>query len=603
MISKATEKALERYDFDRSRLLDILLFIKEEEGFINEAAAARLTEALNLSFADLEQTVSFYHFLHFEPRGEMTIYLNNSIIAEHQGRAEVARAFEEELGIGFGEVTEDGAIGLFETPCIGMSDQEPAALIGQRVFTRLTPYRVRLIVRDLRRGEDPFSPFKVPEGGGMNADPRIHSMVCNNIQYPGHLLGPSYIPGRMIEHKLTKMSPMEILDRVQASNLRGRGGAGFPTGLKWRFCREAEGLKKYIFCNADEGEPGTFKDRVLLTERPEMVFEGMLTAAYAIGAQEGVVYLRYEYSYLRAYLESVLQEMRDRGCLGKKACGIEGLNFDIRIQMGAGSYVCGEESALIESAEGKRGEPRNRPPFPVESGYLGYPTVVNNVETFCSVVNIMEYGAEWYAEQGVNDSAGTKLLSISGDCQFPGIYELEWGLSLHDLLEITGATDTQAIQVGGPSGKLVGPESFRRTLTYADLATGGSIMIFDKSRDIIDIVLNYLNFFIAESCGSCVPCRNIPTLLRQKLLKIKSGRGTKQDVKDLRSWSELTAVNRCGLGHTATNPVKSLLADFGYLLTERINVRSRFESTVDLLEAVRASCEFVNREPQIHEQL
>jgi [NiFe] hydrogenase diaphorase moiety large subunit len=359
----------------------------------------------------------------------------------------------------------------------------------------------------------------------------------------------------------------------------------------------AEGDKKYVFCNADEGEPGTFKDRVILTETPHAVFEGMAIAGYAIGSDEGILYLRYEYRYMIPYLEDVLQKMRNDNLLGTKICGIEGFNFDIRIQSGAGSYVCGEESALIESAEGKRGEPRPRPPFPVEKGYKECPTVVNNVETLCSAVNILYHGHEWYLSQGTESSKGTKVLSISGDCRYPGVYELEWGFSVKDILEMVGAEDTLAVQMGGPSGSLIGEDLFDHKVCYSDLSTGGSFIIFNNNRDLLrDVVLNFTDFFVNESCGSCVPCRNIPYLLKQKMEKILEGKGTKYDIRDMEEWSKIMKINRCGLGHTAANPVVSVLKNFRYLLEDKINSKRDYISTFDMEEAVSEANAVVKRE-------
>jgi len=283
--------------------------------------------------------------------------------------------------------------------------------------------------------------------------------------------------------KIIKMSPEEVIDEVKLSNIRGRGGAGFPTGLKWEFCRKAPGDRKYIFCNADEGEPGTFKDRVLMTERPKRLLEGMAIAGYAVGAEEGIIYLRYEYKYLEEYLENVIKEARENNSLGKDICKKKGFNFDVRIQFGAGAYVCGEESALIESAEGKRGEPRDRPPFPVEKGYLNKPTIVNNVETLSAVTQIINNGGEWYRSFGTHESTGTKVLSVSGDCLHAGVYEVEWGFSVNDIIDLVGAMgEVQAVQVGGPSGRCIAPYDFNRILGYEDLATGGSLIIIGKQR-------------------------------------------------------------------------------------------------------------------------
>lgn len=591
------QQALKLYKNDRGRLLDMVLYIQEREQYVSPAAVHALAVGLNISHADVERTVSFYHFLSLEPLGKYNIYLNNSVVAVMNGFKEVYDEFEKEIGIKFGQVDEGKLFGLFTTPCIGMSDQEPAALINGHVFTELTPFRVREIVRHLRVGKPVEDLFVKTYGEGRNASPLLKTAVRNNIKRMGPILNPQFEMGQVLRESLTRMSPEQVLFELRGSELRGRGGAGFPTGLKWHFCRMAEGEKKYVFCNADEGEPGTFKDRVILTETPHTVFEGMVIAGYAIGSDEGILYLRYEYKYMRDYLEDVLQKMRESNLLGNEICGIKGFNFDIRIQSGAGSYVCGEESALIESAEGKRGEPRPRPPFPVEKGYNECPTVVNNVETLCSAVNIIYHGHDWYLNLGTEASKGTKVLSISGDCRYPGIYEMEWGFTVKEILEMAGAKDVQAVQMGGPSGSLIGPDMFGHQVCYSDLATGGCFIIFDSSRDLLrDVVLNFMDFFVLESCGSCVPCRNIPYLLKQKLELILEGKGTKHDIKDMHEWTKIMKINRCGLGHTAANPVVSVLRNFRDLLEERINTNRDFITSFDMAEAVAEANSFVKRE-------
>ncbi|MFP4471139.1 MAG: NADH-ubiquinone oxidoreductase-F iron-sulfur binding region domain-containing protein, partial [Bacteroidales bacterium] len=269
----------------------------------------------------------------------------------------------------------------------------------------------------------------------------------------------------------------------------------------------------------------------------------------------------------------------------------------------AGAYVCGEESALIESAEGKRGEPRDRPPFPVEKGYLDHPTVVNNVETLCSAVKVLLNGGEWYSNFGTKDSTGTKLLSISGDCKYPGVYEVEWGFSVNDMLEMVGTVpeEVQAVQVGGPSGSIIGPEEFNRTLCFADLATGGSLIIIGNQRDILnDIVLNFTEFFIEESCGSCSTCRNIPYLMKLKLEKILDARGVEKDITDLEEWGKILKVSRCGLGQTAGNPILTSIKNFRHLYDEKIQHGKEFDSGFDMSEAVRESCEAAGRVPNLN---
>ena len=363
-------------------------------------------------------------------------------------------------------------------------------------------------------------------------------MVTNNLNRRGPVVFSDYTPGEVMKD-INKKTPEEIIAKMKQSNLRGRGGAGFPTGLKWEFCSKTPGDSRYVLCNADEGEPGTFKDRVILTERPEMVFEGMVIAGYAIGAKLGILYLRQEYRYLEKQLEKVLSDLRVKGILGKNIGNKAGFDFDIRILFGGGAYVCGEESALIESCEGKRGEPRNRPPFPVQVGYLNKPTVINNVETFCSVVKILEKGSAWFKAMGTKETSGTKLLSISGDVRYPGVFEVEWGITVREALEMAGAVDVKAVKVGGPSGRWVGPNEFNRTLCYEDLPTAGAIIVIGQNNNILDAVKNFMEFFIEESCGSCAPCRYLTVILRNKLVKILDGKGVP---RTLRSWN--IGVNR-----------------------------------------------------------
>jgi len=438
------------------------------------------------------------------------------------------------------------------------------------------------------------------------------------------LLNNDYERFDIINNELSKYSPQDVIQIVEDSNLRGRGGAGFPTGLKWRFGSRVENEHRVIICNADEGEPGTFKDRVMLTEFPDLVFEGMVIAAYATGADIGLVYLRYEYKYMLKFLNRILSEMRDNKLLGKNIKGIKDFNFDIRIQLGAGAYVCGEESALIESLEGKRGEPRDKPPFPVEKGYLQLPTIVNNVETLASAVRIIKNGADWYKQFGTKDSSGTKLLSVSGDCKFPGIYEVEWGTSIGDVIDMCGAENIQAIQVSGPSGTLIGPcdtdntnssdlmkyyqnagigtEKFSdRKLSYSDLPTGGSMIIFNNERDILrDVVMNFMDFFIEESCGSCSTCRNLPFIMKEKLEKILNGHGVRQDIDDLLSWGKTIKVSRCGLGQTAANPILSSILNFRHLYEKHVQAMADFDNTFDIIKSVEAANKFVDRKTEFH---
>jgi [NiFe] hydrogenase diaphorase moiety large subunit len=350
---------------------------------------------------------------------------------------------------------------------------------------------------------------------------------------------------------------------VQASRLRGRGGAGFATGTKWALCRQAPGREHVVVCNADEGEPGTFKDRVLLTRHADEVFEGMTIAAHVIGARLGYVYLRGEYHYLLEPLEAVLARRRGAGLLGKTIQGRDGFDFDIEIHLGAGAYVCGEESALIESLEGKRGTPRIRPPFPVEHGYRGWPTVVNNVETFCAATHVALKGGAWWAAIGTPKSAGTKIHSVSGDCERPGLYEYPFGTRIGRILEDCGAHDTQAVQVGGPSGLCLSAFEFGRRIAFEDVPTAGAFMIFDRRRDMFEVARAFAHFFAHESCGFCTPCRVGTELVVRRLDKLAAGQGSRHDIDVLYELDKLMhGATHCGLGASACNPLRDTILKF-----------------------------------------
>jgi [NiFe] hydrogenase diaphorase moiety large subunit len=588
-------KIIKKYKNDRYRLMDILLDIQEELEYIPEDFNQMIADELSISKVELDETISFYHFLTQKPLGKYTVYLNNSVTAGMMLRADVKKTFEEQSGVSFGNVSSDGLIGLFDTSCIGMSDQEPAAIINNVMFTNLTPFRVKEIVADMKEGKLVEEMHKQNFGGGKNSSDLIQAVVKNNIRRKGPVLWDPYEPGEGLRKSIT-MEPGDVIEEIKNSHLRGRGGAGFPTGLKWEFCNKSRETERYIFCNADEGEPGTFKDRVILTEMPKMVFEGMAIAGYAVGAKTGILYIRYEYLYLKKYLENTLSELRKAKLLGKNIAGKDGFDFDIRIQYGAGAYICGEESALLESAEGKRGEPRDRPPFPVEKGFMGKPTIINNVETLAKIVKIIKKGPTWFTNLGTQESAGTKLLSISGDCRFPGVYEIEWGHSIYDILQMVGATEVQAVQVGGPSGILINPNQLPRKLGYEDLGTGGSLIIFHESRDLIrEVVMNFTEFFIDESCGSCSTCRNTPVILKQKLEKILDGHGVVQDIDDLLDWSKNLKFSRCGLGHTAGNPIVTSIQNFRHLYEKLVQRDRDYDTGFNLAESVKESCEASNR--------
>jgi [NiFe] hydrogenase diaphorase moiety large subunit len=591
-----------RHPKDPAALLDILRDVQGRFGHVPEEAVAGIASHLKLSEAEVRGAVTFYHFFSLDPRGRSTIYLNDSITSRMSGRAAVAKAFEEEAGCRFGQVSPDGRVGLFPTSCIGMNDQEPSAIVDGVIFPRLTPAKARDIVRGLRAGKPALDQADAL-GDGANQSNLVRSMVANNIRLRGPVLFGPHPPGAAVR-KAAGLKPEQVIDEVKRSGLLGRGGAGFPTGLKWEFCRREKDAEHYVVCNADEGEPGTFKDRVILTELPRLLFEGMVVAGHAVGAKLGVLYLRAEYAYLRAHLEAVLAAMREEGLLGRGIAGVKGLDFDIVIKSGAGAYICGEESALLESAEGKRGEPRDRPPFPVQFGYLGKPTTVNNVETLAAAARVVVEGAAWFKALGTPQSAGTKLLSVSGDCARPGVYEVEFGLTVAGLLDLAGGAGAKAVQVGGPSGNCVSPAGFSRKLCFSDLATGGSIIVFGPDRDIFEIVGSFMDFFVEESCGWCVPCRAGNVLLKKKFEKVVAGKGTAEDLRDLEAWGKLVkSTSRCGLGQTSPNPILTTLKNFPELYEAKVRKGEDFVPEFDLAAAIQDGCTAANRQPLCKEDL
>ena len=354
-----------------------------------------------------------------------------------------------------------------------------------------------------------------------------------------------------------KKSNEDILKDILDSGLRGRGGAGFPTGLKWKFASQETEEEKYVVCNADEGEPGTFKDREILTRVPLKVFGGMAICAKVIGAKHGYVYLRGEYQFLRADLDKAIEEFHTY----LKEIGFD---FQIQILMGAGAYICGEESALFESMEGKRGEPRNKPPYPTISGFRNKPTVINNVETLVYSFMICRIGAQKFQELGTTDSRGSKVFSISGDTPIAGIYELELGMVLEDFVEEFGDGDTKAVQVGGASGFCVPRKKFKDTIIgFEGVPTGGSMMLFNSSRSMYNVLKNYVEFFEEESCGQCTPCRVGCQQLKKGIEAVKKGEKSAAYLDTLRKLTESMKITaKCGLGQSVANSFSSIVDNF-----------------------------------------
>jgi [NiFe] hydrogenase diaphorase moiety large subunit len=462
-----------------------------------------------------------------------------------------------------------------------MCDQGPAALVNGYALTHLNKKRIDEIVDLINRKKSVIN------------WPEEFFHVSDNIHKTHLLLETEIQQGAALKAALVQ-GIEKTLDEINLSGLRGRGGAGFSTAMKWKFCSEEKESERFVVCNADEGEPGTFKDRVLLNSFAHQVFEGMTVCATIIGSKQGFLYLRGEYLHIHKQLQTVLQERRKQDLLGKNILH-QGIEFDIEIRLGAGAYICGEESALIESLEGKRGIPRNRPPYPVTQGYLNKPTVVNNVETFLAAAKIAVIGGKEFADLGTLKSKGTKILSISGDCQLPGIYEYPFGTKISDILYDCGAENILGIQVGGPSGTFISNLELDRTLAFEDLATGGSFIIFNEHRNILDVVKNFTHFFAHESCGFCTPCRVGTSLLRKQLDKIVDGHGSAGDVVALEELCQLVKnYSHCGLGQTAANPILSTLQRYPEIYQEKLKEIS-YEPGFDLDASLETARQLANR--------
>ena len=565
-----------------TRLLQILREVQDHLTWLPSEALEQVAEELGLSPDKVRGVAKFYSFLYTDPRGSYDILFSDNITDRMLGNRELLHYMCERFGIGIGETRADGVVSVGTTSCTGMCDQGPAALVNGYTLTRLDRARLDRIV-ELVNGRIPLEQW-----------PREFFEVTSNIRRADILLGRHFVDGAAVRAVLRR-GPEAMLDELVKSGLRGQGGAGYKSAAKWMACRNAPGEVKYVVCNADEGEPGTFKDRVLMQDFADLVFEGMTLCGRVIGARQGFVYLRGEYRYLLKALRETLQRRRETGLLGETILGDPSFNFDIDIHLGAGAYVCGEESALIESLEGKHGVPRIRPPFPTTHGYLNRPTVVNNVETFAAAAKIAVEGGEWFASRGTAESKGTKLLSLSGDCERPGIYEYPFGVTVQRVLEDCGARDAQGIQMAGPAGHTVSAKQFGRRICFEDLATGGSFMVFDRSRDILDGIRNFTQFFVHESCGFCTPCRVGTSLMRDLVTKVHTGHGTRQDLEEMRKLGRIMQVAcHCGLGQTAPNPVLDSLDEFPEAYERRLR-STAYEPAFDLNAALEEARQLTGR--------
>jgi NADH-quinone oxidoreductase subunit F len=525
-------------------LLPLLHAIHERDGYLSEDALQAVATALRIPIADLYGTITFYHFFARAKDDGRRARVCTGPVCALRGAHELVEA----LG--------DGAEGM---PCAGRCDDPIPVIRGGQVLVGST-------VDSL---EPTVSPLPATNPGV------VEECVFSKIREPNRNTIDGYRATGGYEGlaRVLEGTPEALVELVSEAKLAGRGGAGFPTGIKWKAVRDAEGAPKTIVCNADEGEPGCFKDRAILDHDPHAVVEGMIAAAYATGATRGFIYLRFEYPETEKTLNRVIGEAEEAGLLGNDIMG-KGFSFRLYVRRGAGAYICGEEGSLLNSLEGKHPFPRNRPPYPVTHGYEDLPTVVNNVETLAAAAHILAHGAEWYRSLGMGDHAGTKLISLSGDISRPGNYEVPFGLPLKTLLEdwgggpVNGRT-VQAVTMAGLSGGFLAGADLDVTLDEPSIRSKGSflgaggIMVFDDSRNMVEIAHSAMEFFAHESCGKCFPCR----IGTQRLTERLAGHAGPNDVGD---WIDevtdigvtMKAVSACGLGIAAPLVTDSLLRYF-----------------------------------------
>ncbi len=548
----------QRWRDEPAPLLPLLHAFHERDGFLSDAALKEISRALKIPIADLYGTITFYH--HFSrreagthaPSGIGALRVCTGPVCRLRGGNEMLEALKEQNAT--------------PMPCAGRCDEPIPVLRGGDVLIGTT-------AKSLEPRQSPLPP---PNPGG------IEECVFSGIREPNRATIEGYrgTNGYQGLEKISSMSPREVIQLVSDSKLAGRGGAGFPTGTKWNAVADAAGDPKTIVCNADEGEPGCFKDRAILDYDPHGVLEGMTIAAYATGATRGFIYLRYEYPETQAILEQAISDAEAAGYLGDDILGT-GSNFRIYVRRGAGAYICGEEGSLLNSLEGKHPFPRNRPPYPVTHGFEDLPTVVNNVETLTSVPHIMRQGADWYRGLGLNDQAGTKVISLSGDIEKPGNYEVPFGLPLKTLLHDWAGgpyegRSIQAVTMAGLSGGFLAGDDLdvsldeHRIRIKGSFLGAGGIMVFDDSRDIIEVAHSAMEFFADESCGKCFPCRIGTTRLTERL----AGEGPKvvsdwiDEVTDI--GTTMKAISACGLGIAAPLITDSLMRYFPERVAEHV---------------------------------
>lgn len=554
---------------DRPALLPTLHAAQAIYGYLPEPAVRHIAEALNVPLADVHGVIEFYHMFYRYPAGRTVVQVCTDAACMLAGSEEIMAAALKVAGASEDEISPDGSCTVRRTSCLGLCEHAPAVMVGNVPQNSLPVGHVcpddapALCRGDLLATGCAVTPTTVIGGTARQLTANCGHGRTDLDAY--HAAG-----GYTGLKRALGFSPAEVIAEVKAAGLVGRGGAAFPTGVKWEGAANTPAPRRYVACNADESEPGTFKDRVLMEDDPHRILEGMIIAAWAVQANHGYLYVRGEYPYAYASMEKAVQEAYAAKIIGPNVLGT-GFSFDIEMHRGAGAYICGEETALFESIEGKRGYPRLKPPFPTTHGLFGMPTVINNVETLCNVPWILEHGAQMYRRHGTEKSPGTKLFCLSGDVRQPGLYEAPFGITMRQLIYglaggMRGDHDLQAVLVGGAAGVFTGPDGLDVPMTFEDLRSAGLalgsgvVMVFDHTRDLRKILVGLARFFTDESCGKCYPCQIGTRRQLEVLRRFADGRPLPGDVERLNDigWT-MTDASICGLGQTAASAVLSAL--------------------------------------------
>ncbi len=577
---------VKRYPVKRSALVPMLLFAQDEFGYISDEMIAEIARRLDLNTLQVTETLVYYSMLRRKPAGRYRLQVCTNISCMLRGGYRIYEHLQETLGIGHKQTTPDGIFSLEEVECIGACTGAPALQVNYDFYENLTTEKVDALLGQLRNGQKP-APEPCVSGSLRERHPAEVPIisrrfgVANARRLDVYLQHDGY---KALEKALKEMTPEQIIEEVKKSNLRGRGGAGFPAGAKWSFVPKDTMKPKYIIANADESEPGTCKDRALMEFDPHQLIEGMIIAGRAVNAHQGYIYIRGEYRYVMEILDAAIKEAYARGYLGTNILGT-GFRFDLCTHTGAGAYECGEESALMESLEGKRGYPRIRPPFPAIVGLYGCPTVINNAETLCAVPAVTLRGGEWYANLGTPRNGGTRLFCISGHVNRPGIYELPLGFPLRRMIgEVAGGVRNgkklKAVIPGGSSCPLLTAEEADLPMDFDSLAKAGSmlgsggVVVIDEETCMVDVARRIMRFYAHESCGWCIPCREGTIWLRKILDRFHDGGGRSEDIPLIGELAKnMLGRTFCPLGDAAALPTLSIVRKWPHEFEEHLSGR------------------------------